>query len=167
LRVIQELVNYLIQNLWLAALVAGLLLFVLLVLVARAATRRLRGSAPEAGTRSAPSAAPGPQLLLPDGATRTLPGLPATLGRAGGSTIVLRDPAVSATHARIYFDELLQAVCIEDCDSTNGLYVDGQPTRKNVLRDNARITLGATTLTFRDGGSTPPARGGASQGTGA
>jgi len=161
--VVQELVNYLIQNLWLAALVAGLLLFVLLLLVARAATRRLRAPAPEAGARSAPSSARSVQL--PGGAVRELPGLPATLGRAAGSTIVLRDPAVSATHARIYFDELLQAVCIEDCDSTNGLYIDGQPTRKNVLRDNARITLGATTLTFRDGGSAPPARGGASQGT--
>jgi len=163
--VVQQIIDYLIANVWLAALVAGLLLFVLLLLVVRATTRRLRAAVPEAGARAADDAEHGLQLLLPGGAVYVLPGLPATLGRAAGSSVALRDPGVSATHARIYFDELLQAVCIEDCDSTNGLYVDGQPTRKNVLHDNARITLGATTLTFRDGGFVPPTRRGALEGT--
>lgn len=159
---VQQIVDYLITNVWLAALVAGLLLFVLLLLVVRATTRRLRAAAP--GARAAQDAAGGLHLLLPGGSACALPGLPAALGRAAGSSIVLRDPAVSATHARIYFDEALQAVCIEDLDSTNGLYVDGQPTRKNVLHDGARITLGATTLTFRDAGFVAPARREASQG---
>lgn len=160
---VQQIIDYLIANIWLAALVAGLLLFVLLLLVVRATTRRLHGAAP--GARAARDGARGLQLLLPGGSVCALPGLPATLGRAAGSSVVLQDPGVSATHARIYFDEVLQAVCIEDCDSTNGLFVDGQPTRKNVLHDNARVTLGATTLTFRDGGFTAPVRREASQGT--
>jgi pSer/pThr/pTyr-binding forkhead associated (FHA) protein len=82
--------------------------------------------------------------------------LPTTIGRSRENSIVITDESVSIQHARIYFDGRLGAVCIQDLDSTNGIFIDGKPTRENVLEDGARLTIGSVSLTFRDTGYLPP-----------
>ena len=97
----------------------------------------------------------GLQLIL--GSDQVIPiSLPTTIGRSQKNTIVLDDDSISDQHARIYFDGRIGAVCIEDLESRNGIFLDGRPTIKNVLEDGARITMGINTLTFQDTGYLPP-----------
>ena len=65
---------------------------------------------------------------------------------------MLNDETVSSSHALIYFDELAQEVCILDLDSLNGISIDHAPTRRNILSDGVKISLGTVDLTFRDTG---------------
>ena len=97
----------------------------------------------------------GLQLVLDDDQVFHLE-LPTTIGRSRENSIVISDDSVSTRHARIDFDERIAAVCIEDLNSTNGIFVDGRPTRVNVLEDGARLTIGSVSLTFRDTGYLPP-----------
>ena len=65
-----------------------------------------------------------------------------TIGRAPGSTLVLSDPSVSRTHARITADAVL-----EDVGSSHGTWLDGvRVTRPSPLRDGAKIRLGDAEL---------------------
>jgi hypothetical protein len=98
----------------------------------------------------------GLQLVLDDDQVFHLD-LPTTIGRSRENSIVISDDSVSIQHARIYFDVRLAAVCIEDLNSTNGIFIDGRPTRVNVLEDGARLSIGSVSLTFRDTGYLPPA----------
>ena len=91
-------------------------------------------------------------FTLESGEVKLFTSLPITIGRSTQGTLSLEDQSVSAQHAYIYYDERLQRVCISDLDSTNGLFIDDQPTRKNVLQDEARIRLGNVLLVFRDTG---------------
>jgi hypothetical protein len=95
------------------------------------------------------------QLIDPAGYARPITKLPASIGRDDNNDVVLKEETVSARHARLYYDNAL-GLCIEDIDSLNGLYIDGRPTRKNVLHDNMKITVGNVTLTFRDMGYIHP-----------
>jgi hypothetical protein len=99
----------------------------------------------------------GLQLVLDDDRTFHLE-LPSTIGRSEENTIVISDDSVSAQHARIYLDERVGAVCIEDLHSLNGVFIDGRPTSKNILDDGARLTLGSVSLTYRDTGFLPPSK---------
>src|SRR4051812_50200441 len=64
-----------------------------------------------------------------------------TLGRAPGSTVVLADPKVSRTHARIHGDN--GSVILEDAGSSHGTWLDGMRlTGPVVLHDGARIRVG-------------------------
>jgi putative peptide zinc metalloprotease protein len=66
-----------------------------------------------------------------------------TLGRAPGSTVVLRDPAVSRHHARIR--PAGARVVLEDAGSSYGTFVDGERIDGPVpLRDGSTIALGDT-----------------------
>jgi pSer/pThr/pTyr-binding forkhead associated (FHA) protein len=78
--------------------------------------------------------------------------LPVSIGRSEANQIVLQDETVSSSHALIYFDELVEEICILDLDSLNGIYIDQAPTRRNILSDGVKITMGAVDLTFRDTG---------------
>ncbi len=156
----QAVWDFVVANLLLAGVVAGVALLLLLAAVVITLARR-RGERSERSVRGAAAArgqagAQGLQLVEANGTVHKFDALPVLLGRAAENRIVLKDDTVSATHAGLYYDELLRAVVIEDRDSLNGVYVDGQPTRKNVLRDQATITLGKTTLTFRDTRVQPP-----------
>jgi len=95
---------------------------------------------------------PGLQFTLDSGEIKTFTSLPIFVGRDSGNDLILEDETISANHARIYFDERAQAICIADSDSLNGLFVNNQPTRKNVLRDGARIRLGSVQIIFNDTG---------------
>lgn len=94
----------------------------------------------------------GLKLVLDTGREYAFATLPVSIGRNETNQIVLKDETVSSSHALIYFDELAQEVCILDLDSLNGVYVDHAPTRRNILSDGVKITLGAVDLTFRDTG---------------
>ena len=99
----------------------------------------------------------GLRLVDENGNVKILEKLPVSIGRDRQNKVVLKDTTVSASHARIYYDEAAGIVCIEDLDSLNGLYINGQPTRKNVLQDGVKIMVGNITLTFQDTGYIHPA----------
>lgn len=84
--------------------------------------------------------------------------LPVTLGSDPEiSTIPLAgDETVSALHARIYWDENWEAICIEDLDSLSGIRINGLPTRKNILQNGVEISLGNTTFAYHDVGYLGP-----------
>jgi pSer/pThr/pTyr-binding forkhead associated (FHA) protein len=98
----------------------------------------------------------GLQLILESGETKAISTLPVSIGRSDQNSMVIKDDTVSATHARVYYDEQVGNVCIVDLDSLNGLYISDQPTRKNVLYDGTQIRLGKVKLTFRDTGYIHP-----------
>ena len=94
----------------------------------------------------------GLKFVFSSGDSKTFTSLPILIGRSEQNDIVVNDETVSAVHARVCFDEQLRDICILDNGSLNGLFIDGQPTRKNILYDGVRIGLGSTEITFRDTG---------------
>jgi pSer/pThr/pTyr-binding forkhead associated (FHA) protein len=98
----------------------------------------------------------GLRLVDENGNVKILEKLPVSIGRDQQNEVVLKDTSVSAKHARIYFDEAAGLVCIEDLGSLNGLFINGQPTRINVLQDGVKIMVGKITLTFQDTGYIHP-----------
>jgi SARP family transcriptional regulator, regulator of embCAB operon len=94
----------------------------------------------------------GLKFIFPNGESQMFSKLPINIGREADNDLVLADESVSAQHARITYDELLNDICIQDLDSLNGVFIDDQPTRKNLLQDGVKITLGQVVLTFRDTG---------------
>ncbi|MEA3439283.1 MAG: FHA domain-containing protein [Chloroflexota bacterium] len=97
-----------------------------------------------------PTKKDGIQLINKDGNIIAIPSLPVTIGRAEQVDIQLDDDSVSAAHARIFYDDRVRAVCIEDLLSLNGVYINGKPTSSNILFDGVNITLGLEILTFRN-----------------
>jgi S-DNA-T family DNA segregation ATPase FtsK/SpoIIIE len=95
------------------------------------------------------------QLVLDDDQIFQLT-LPTSIGRHESNSIVIEDVSVSEKHAKIYYDQRIGAVCIEDLNSLNGIFIDGRPTIKNLLENDARLTLGGVSFTFRDTGYLPP-----------
>jgi hypothetical protein len=71
------------------------------------------------------------------------PGL--TLGRAEDNAAIVGDSRVSRHHARIVADG--DGLAIEDLDSSNGTFVNGEAVRRARLAAGALVTLGDTTLT--------------------
>lgn len=94
----------------------------------------------------------GLKFILENGESKLFTSLPISIGRAEKNDLVLTNETVSARHAQIYYDEKAKDICILDLDSLNGLFIDGQPTRRNVLFDGAAIGLGTATVVFRDTG---------------
>ena len=94
----------------------------------------------------------GLKFIFPSGDSQVFTSLPISVGRGEQNDIVLDDESVSMAHARIYYDEQVGDICILDNDSLNGLFIDDQPTCKNVLHDDVRIRLGGIELIFRDTG---------------
>jgi hypothetical protein len=73
------------------------------------------------------------------------------LGRGTDCDLRLVDPGVSRHHAELRVED--GQVVLVDLGSTNGTFVNGQPVRRFVLTDGTHVTLGRTTLIFRqDGG---------------
>ncbi len=74
-----------------------------------------------------------------------------TIGRAPeNSLIVTQDLAgwetVSRQHARVY--EQAGRWIVEDMNSMNGVYVNGNRTGRNLLRDGWRLGIGGVEFTF-------------------
>jgi hypothetical protein len=75
------------------------------------------------------------------------------IGRAADNTIVITPDmqgaeSVSRYHARLY---RIERWILEDMDSTNGIYVNGQRTGRNYLRDGWEIGIGGVIFIFHTG----------------
>jgi pSer/pThr/pTyr-binding forkhead associated (FHA) protein len=103
-------------------------------------------------SEASPEQAFGLKFIYETGEERMFTALPISIGRGEHNDLVLNQETVSSEHALVYFDERVQDICIVDQDSLNGLFIDGLPTRKNVLHDGVKIQLGEVVLAFRDTG---------------
>lgn len=73
------------------------------------------------------------------------------LGRSSTAQVKLSDDGVSRKHARIMLQG--KQATIEDLDSANGMFVNGQRTKAATLKDGDQIQLGGATIlkfTFHD-----------------
>lgn len=90
-------------------------------------------------------------LTLPAGAaepaTYPLRGGVTTLGRSHANDIVLPDSTVSRRHCQIYWAQ--DAYVLEDLDSSNGTYLNGEQVQLAFLRDEDIIRVGDQVLQFR------------------
>jgi pSer/pThr/pTyr-binding forkhead associated (FHA) protein len=94
----------------------------------------------------------GLQFHFESGELKSFDRLPLSVGRGEPNDINLTDDSVSSIHAKIYYDERVGSICIEDLHSLNGTFIDNLPTSKNILRDGDKIKTGNFVLTFRDMG---------------
>jgi pSer/pThr/pTyr-binding forkhead associated (FHA) protein len=69
------------------------------------------------------------------------------LGRGTDCDLRLVDTGVSRHHAELRVEDT--QVVLVDLGSTNGTFVNGQPVRRVALTDGTNVTLGRTTLVFR------------------
>jgi hypothetical protein len=69
-----------------------------------------------------------------------------TVGRKPHNDIQIDNLAISGEHAVIV--TILNDAFLEDMNSTNGTYVNGQPVKKHVLQNNDVIELGKYRLKF-------------------
>jgi len=69
-----------------------------------------------------------------------------TIGRKPHNDIVIDNLAVSSEHAAIV--TILNDSFLEDLDSTNGLAVNGTPTKKHFLQNNDVIEIGKYKLKY-------------------
>ncbi len=77
-----------------------------------------------------------------------------TIGRKPHNDIQIDNLAISGDHAAIV--TILNDAFLEDMNSTNGTYVNGQPVKKHVLKNNDVIELGKYRLKYlSDGGGSP------------
>jgi pSer/pThr/pTyr-binding forkhead associated (FHA) protein len=104
------------------------------------------------GARDAADQVYGLKFILENGESTLFTSLPISIGRANSNNLVLTNETVSARHAQIYYDEKAKGICIVDLESLNGLFIEGQPTRRNVLYDGVKIGLGTAVVVFRDTG---------------
>jgi hypothetical protein len=72
------------------------------------------------------------------------------LGRGTDCDLRLVDPGVSRHHAELRVEN--DQVILVDLGSTNGTFVNGQPVRQVALTDGTHVSLGRTTLIFRQDG---------------
>ena len=68
------------------------------------------------------------------------------IGRRPGSDIQIDNLAVSGAHARVL--TILKDSFIEDLNSTNGVFVNGQRIKKQVLADGDTVTVGKHQLRY-------------------
>jgi len=69
-----------------------------------------------------------------------------TIGRKAHNDIIIDNLAVSGEHAAIV--TILNDSFLEDMDSTNGLEVNGKPTKKHFLQNNDVIEIGKYKLKY-------------------
>ena len=93
---------------------------------------------------SGPGGRPGPEG---DQRTYELQTPVTLLGRGTDCDLRLVDPGVSRHHAELRVEN--DQVVLVDLGSTNGTFVNGQPVRRVALSDGTHVSLGRTTLVFR------------------
>ncbi len=71
-----------------------------------------------------------------------------TIGRQPDNVVRIDNPAVSGHHAKVYSQG--DHYVIEDSESFNGTYVNGQRISKVILKDGDNVTIGKHTIEFRD-----------------
>ena len=74
---------------------------------------------------------------------------PFTIGRHPDCVWVLNEPGVSRFHTQILFDDDGVHFIIEDLNSTNGVYVNGERlVGRRRLKNNDEIRIGLTVFSF-------------------
>lgn len=136
----------------LGALVGLLILFVIIRLIAAAVEARRRRREEEAARAAAPYEGPSRgKLIVRDGpATGTTFHLVEDMtyiGRSPDNHISIPDGSVGKRHASIHIRD--RTYEIEDLQSTNGVFVNGQRVLKAHLKDGDSIRLGSTEMQFR------------------
>ena len=76
-----------------------------------------------------------------------------TIGRMPDNSFQIDNLAVSARHAKIYWEK--DHYVIEDLGSLNGTWVNGQRVGKATLRDGDQIAIGKHFVQFKDEGFKP------------
>ncbi|MGO9369449.1 MAG: FHA domain-containing protein, partial [Terriglobales bacterium] len=71
-----------------------------------------------------------------------------TIGRQPDNVLRIDNPAVSGHHAKVYAEG--DHYVIEDCESFNSTYVNGQRISRVILKDGDNVTIGKHTIEFRD-----------------
>ncbi|MGD9902439.1 MAG: FHA domain-containing protein [Vicinamibacterales bacterium] len=71
---------------------------------------------------------------------RLLPGAIKTVGRAPRADFVVDAPLVSRLHCRLTLQD--DGVLVEDLESTNGTFVNGQRVRRSLLASGDRLRVG-------------------------
>lgn len=71
-----------------------------------------------------------------------------TVGRASSSDIILDEPFVSSTHARLYPQGQFYAV--EDLGSTNGTFINEKQVTEAQLRLDSRLRIGETVFRYEE-----------------
>ncbi len=136
----------------LGVLVGLLIVFVIILLIAAAAEARRRRREEEAARASAPYEGPSRgRLIVRDGpATGTTFHLiedMTYIGRSPDNHVSIPDGSVGKRHASIHIRD--RTYEIEDLQSTNGVFVNGQRVLKAHLKDGDSIRLGSTEMQFR------------------
>jgi len=75
----------------------------------------------------------------------------ATIGRESDNLVRLLDAKASRTHARIHVTE--EGFLIEDLESSNGTYINGNKIESILLKSGDKIRIGFTELRFSEMGS--------------
>jgi pSer/pThr/pTyr-binding forkhead associated (FHA) protein len=75
-------------------------------------------------------------------------GVGLTIGRLPDNAVIIDNPAVSGHHARVFSES--GAVILEDLNSTNGTFVNGQHTTRRVLRSGDVMLVGKHQLVFEN-----------------
>jgi hypothetical protein len=111
-----------------------------------------RASLVEGEERFEPAAAPTASIVVREGTevrTVELSRDVMTVGRLPGCDVVLRDKGASRRHAQLRRSGGTWS--ITDLGSTNGTRLNGHVVQTHELADGDRITIGSTTLEFREG----------------
>jgi len=91
---------------------------------------------------SEPARVPSLEVVTPSGTRSRIPiaPLPFQIGRQGDNHLVLRDNRISRSHARVIAEN--GGYFIEDLDSRQGIYVNGQRVTRQKLSGSDRIDFG-------------------------
>jgi pSer/pThr/pTyr-binding forkhead associated (FHA) protein len=95
-------------------------------------------------------------VLIVDGTAKreyVLTANTAVIGRGRECNVRLKDLAASSRHAAII--SVRRDAIIEDLDSTNGTYVNGEMINKQVLLDGDVITIGSNTMVYYSADQSP------------
>jgi hypothetical protein len=77
-----------------------------------------------------------------------------TFGRHASNHYTIDHPSVSGSHCEVAWDH--DAVRVRDLGSTNGTFIDGQPTEQGVLRPGQTLRLGSVDLTLQTEAAAAP-----------
>jgi pSer/pThr/pTyr-binding forkhead associated (FHA) protein len=92
---------------------------------------------------------------------RLLPGTIKTVGRAPRADFVVDAPLVSRLHCRLSLQT--DGLLVEDLESTNGTFVNGERVTKLLMRSGDALRVGRMEFSVRRagaGGASQPAAGG-------
>ena len=93
----------------------------------------------------------------PDRSVQLSPGAQLTVGRASESDIILDDPEISRSHAKLQMRA--EGVWVVDLGSGNGTYIDGQRITSHLWKPGQILRLGTVQCELNRGASPAPALG--------